>query len=127
MKRLVCATILMSLLALAAGGAEKPTQKSSLLMARKLEHAQGILEGLATKDFDLIAKHAKIMKTFTELETWFRSDLPNYDVQLRMFRHATDELVRQAKAENLEGATLANVQLTLCCVSCHKTVRDHRR
>jgi hypothetical protein len=126
-KRIACATMLISLLALAAGGEEKPAQQSSVLMAKKLEHAQGILEGLATKDFELIAKHAKIMNTFTELETWFRSDLPNYDAQLRMFRHANEELIRQAKAKNLEGATLANVQLTLCCISCHRTVRDHRR
>jgi hypothetical protein len=127
MKWTAYAIFLISVLALAAGGQEKPTQQSSILMAKKLVHAQGILEGLATKDFEMIARHAKIMNTFTELEKWFRSDLPNYDVQLRMFRQATDELIRQAKAENLEGATLANVQLTLGCVSCHKTVRDQRR
>jgi hypothetical protein len=117
----------MFLLVLAVGGAEKPAQKGSLLMAKKLEHAQGILEGLATKDFDLIARHAKLMSTFTELEQWFRSDLPDYDTQLRMFRHANEELIRQAKAKNLEAADLAYVQMTLCCVSCHKTVRDHHR
>jgi hypothetical protein len=36
-------------------------------------------------------------------------------------------LIRQADKENLDGAALAYVQLTLSCVNCHKVVRDSRQ
>lgn len=100
-------------------------QKSSVLMRAKLQHTEGILEGLTKADFELIEKNAKVLNTFGAMEQWFRSGLPQYDTQLRVFRLANQDLIREAQAKNLDGASLAYVQLTLSCVNCHKVVRDH--
>ena len=123
MKRLACIVVL-GLLPLAALCEDKP---SSVIMARKLDHSKGILEGLATEDFELIATNAKVMSTFTQLESWFRADVPEYKAQLELFRVANKQVIRQAEAKNLDGASLAYVQLTLSCVQCHKVIRDHAR
>ena len=40
------------------------------------------------------------------------------------FEFANMELVRNAKADRLDGATIAFQQLTISCVSCHKMLRD---
>jgi hypothetical protein len=46
---------------------------------------------------------------------------------LTLFQTANRELIRAAENENLDGATLAYLQLTLSCVNCHKVVRDLTR
>src|SRR3569623_1054565 len=104
--------VVLGLLPLAALCEDK---SSSIIMARKLDHSKGILEGLATDDFELIATNAKVMSTFTQLESWFRADVPEYKAQLELYRVANKELIRQADAKNLDGAALAYVQLTLSC------------
>ena len=42
----------------------------------------------------------------------------------RSFIDANEQLIAEANANDLDGATLAYVQLTLSCVNCHKLVRD---
>ena len=39
-------------------------------MKAKLQHAQRVLEGLATEDFDLIAKHSQEMSLLSQAATW---------------------------------------------------------
>ena len=119
--------VFVALLPLAAAFSGENNKSSSVLMHKKLEYSQQILDGLTREDFDVIAKNAKIMSVFTELETWSRSALPRYDTQLKIFRFANQDLIRQAEAKNLDGVTLAYVQLTLSCVNCHKVVRDPSR
>ena len=46
-------------------------------------------------------------------------------MQLQIFQNANQQMIRMADDENLDGAALAYVQLTLSCVNCHKIVRDH--
>lgn len=96
---------------------------NSALMQKKLEQAQKILEGLATEDFDSITKNAKAMNGLTALEQWFRASEPDYQTQLKTFRFANQELIRLSEERNIDGASLAYVQLTLSCVNCHKYVR----
>ena len=64
------------------------------------------------------------------LATWRsgpRADLAEYRRQMAMFEFANEELVRQANAKNVEGATLAYNQLTISCVQCHRVVRDTKK
>jgi len=126
MKRTACALLLIAL-PIAVTFSQEGAKTRSVLMQKKLEHSQQILEGLATEDFALIAKNAKILSTYTQLETWTRSGLPQYETQLKIFRFANDEMIRQAEAKNLDGCSLAYIQLTLGCVNCHKVVRDESR
>ena len=64
----------------------------------------------------------------------FTSSLPSHRVQhdlisrapaqLQAFQFANAEILRNAKAGNLEAATMGFQQLTISCVSCHKMLRN---
>jgi hypothetical protein len=103
--------------------AAEPTDHGGL-MRRKLEHTRGMLEGLATEDFALIQKHAKLMNELTTLEQWSRPESLRYRAQLNIFWSANKEMMRHAKDKNLDGAALSYTQMTLSCVNCHKFLRD---
>ncbi len=96
---------------------------SSTVMRAKLEQAQGILEGLSIEDFKLVQDNAKKLSAVTELEQWIHAKDKDYQHQLNAFRTANEEIFRQATEKNLEGATLAYMQMTLSCVQCHKAMR----
>ena len=101
--------------------------KSSVWMAMKLKSTEQILGGLAHGDFKAIRESASAMALTGYLEKWFRAEDPVYKRQVMLFEAANAELIRQAAAQNLEGATLAYNQLTVSCVQCHKIVRDAKK
>lgn len=118
------ATLLVAGSALAADKEKEEPGEGSFWMQKKLEYSEKILAGLATADFEEIAKNARSMGALTQMEKWVRSGLPEYRSQLRIFANANEQLIQAAEDEKLDGATLAYVQLTLSCVNCHKVVRD---
>jgi cytochrome c556 len=101
--------------------------KASLWMKKKLEFTQKILTGLTKGDFDLIKDNAEAMQVVGYLEKSDRANLPGYRQQTQYFDDANKELIRQAKAKNVNGATLAYTQLTLSCVQCHSILRDAKK
>ncbi|REJ96476.1 MAG: hypothetical protein DWQ35_04585 [Planctomycetota bacterium] len=101
--------------------------RESVWMRIKLKSADGILEGLARADFDGITRNAQVMRQFGRLERWARVKDEDYLGYLDSFNRANEGLMRQAKRENLEGATLAFFELTNSCVRCHDVVRDNRQ
>lgn len=126
---IVAASLAVLLLAGSLTAEDKPAdkpqpKKPKSLMQFKLQYAEGVLEGLAVEDFEMIAKNAKAMNGVAELERWFKADSPRYKAQLQTFRFANEELIRLAVEKNLDGAALAYVQTTLSCVNCHKYVRE---
>jgi len=111
--------------ALLVWGQKTEEQEGSFWMKKKLEFSQHILTGLATSDFDQIAKSATSMNNLSQIEKWTRrTNAEAYRTQLRVFRFANEELVRQANKKNIDGAALAFSQLTLSCVNCHKVMRE---
>jgi hypothetical protein len=99
-------------------------------MKQKLEMSQAILDGLTKGDFDKIETNAQKMNVINYLEKMVTADQPHYKEytrQLTAFETANRELLRQASKKNVEGATLAYVQLTVSCVNCHKVVRDAKK
>lgn len=96
------------------------------LMTRKLENSQKVLEGLATNDFDKIAKHAEDLIQISKTADWKVVKTPQYEVFSNDFRRNAETLVRAAKEKNTDGAALAYVEMTLNCVKCHKYVREVR-
>jgi hypothetical protein len=124
-KRLIwslCALLMCTVAAPAQG--EEDQQKTSYWMKKKLEYSGQILLGLTSNDFDKIGKSARSMNALGHLERWVRGNSSDYREQFRIFQSANRQLVEMADDENLDGAALAYVQLTLSCVNCHKIVRD---
>ena len=103
-----------------ARGKDQPV---SFWMKKKLDYSQNILAGIATADFDKIVENAEAMRHLSNIEGFIRGRTPGYRTQLHFFQESTDEIVRQAKKDNVEGAALAFTQLTVSCVNCHKQLR----
>ncbi|MGP0065942.1 MAG: hypothetical protein ACLQGP_20375 [Isosphaeraceae bacterium] len=109
----------------ARGGGEQAKEKEpSVWMRQKLAASQNILAGLTKADFDAIEKNAQSMLVVGYLEKWVRADTPGYENFTKDFQYANKSLSNAAREKNLDGATLAYLQLTLSCVNCHKIVRD---
>jgi len=95
-------------------------------MKAKLVHAEKTLEGLAKEDYDLIAKHSQAISLLCEDEMWMVLKTPEYQARRNEFRRSVNAITDAARKRNLEAATLAYVDATLKCVSCHQHVRKVR-
>jgi hypothetical protein len=95
-----------------------------MFMRSKLEHSQRVLEGLTTGNHELVAKHAQQISLLSQAEMWQVLQTPEYFERSLEFRRASDAITEAAKNKNLDGATLAYVDMTVKCVSCHKYVRQ---
>jgi cytochrome c556 len=93
-------------------------------MRAKLAHSQSILEGLAVENYDQIAKSAQALTLLSQEADWKVLQTAEYAHQSELFRRNTKALTEAARKHNLDGATLAYVQVTLNCVECHKHVRS---
>ena len=119
----ILVTLALVFLAARVAGAAEP-EEASFWMKKKMEYSQNILAGLAKADFAEIEKNAMSMNGLSQIENWVRAKSPEYKRQLTTFRSANKSLIRMAQDEDVDGATLAFMQLTQSCVECHKLIRD---
>ena len=96
------------------------------LMANKLQTSQKILESIATSDFKKIEQHADELQKIANQAEWIAYKAPRYELHSNEFRRAADTISRKAKEKNLDGVTLAYMDLTMSCVRCHQYVREVR-
>ena len=120
------AVVIICLAATAIRGDDSAPKTQSYWMKKKLEYSQNILSGLATEDFKKIRENASSMKALDVLEKFVHPRDKDYRMQLQTFQFANDELIRNAREKNVDGAALAYVQLTVSCVNCHKVLRSTR-
>jgi cytochrome c556 len=95
-------------------------------MKAKLGHAEKTLEGLAKADFDLIIEHSQAISLLCEDELWAVRKTTEYHERSKEFQRSINAITNAARKKNLEAATLAYVDSTLKCVSCHTYVRQTR-
>ncbi len=107
-----------------SGGGELQDERSTY-MQFKLAHAQQLLGGLVREDFPAISRHAQQLKLLSQDASWEVYRGAEYEQLSVMFRRETDRLAEAAGHRNLDGATLAYVQLTLTCVQCHDQMRKN--
>lgn len=121
------AAFLSMIALLMATQAESRTQPDhGKFMRAKLDHAQKVLEGLTTNDLDLVAEHAEQMSDLSEQAPWQIIKTEKYFQHSLEFRRAADVLAQAGDENNIDAASLAYVDVTLKCISCHKYVRDVR-
>lgn len=106
--------------------ADKEAPKRNPLMAEKLKYAQTLLEGLATNDFEKIEKSAEELMRISKAAEWAVFKTPSYEVNTNNFRRSAEDIIKKAKAKNLDGATLSYVDMTVTCVRCHQHCREVR-
>jgi hypothetical protein len=104
---------------------EKKKREPDPLMTAKLKNSQTVLEGLTLNDFAKVQKGGEELLRISK-EAQFRKILntPRYDLHAHSFQRAAETLIEKAKAKNLDGATLAYLDMTLSCVRCHQHARD---
>jgi cytochrome c556 len=122
-----CFLAVTVLASIALSGTAAAQEKLENFMRVKLDHSQKTLEGLARGDFELIAKHAQAMSLLTLDETWMVIQTPEYRERSNEFRRSVDAITNAAKSKNLEAATLAYVDVTMKCVTCHQYLRSAQR
>ncbi len=98
-------------------------QDTSVWMRKKMDYSQAILQGLAMGDFEEIRINGERMVLLNKVEGFVRRRNPRYKMHVREFENISNEIVEQAKQENLAGVTLAFNQLTVNCVNCHSSMR----
>lgn len=125
---MLAASIAISIAALALRADEKSGEKqpASFWMKKKLQYSEKVLEGLAKADYESIAENAKLMNQLSQIEDFVRGRDEEYRHHLKTFDRVTRELVHQANDEDIDGAALAYMELTLNCVNCHKHLRDRK-
>ena len=104
----------------------KQTTKSDLesFMQLKLDHAKGILEGLATEDFEQIAKNSQALTALSLQSSWNTHTTLAYLDHSSDFRRALNVISKAAHEENLDRAALAYVNMTVQCIECHRYLRE---
>src|SRR5215212_2943900 len=92
-------------------------------MRFKLFYAQGILEGIVTENYALMATNTYKMKQFSQRSSWDVRQSPEYRGLTLDFQRALGSLAAAAEKRNVDGATVYYFQLTTSCVTCHKHLR----
>jgi hypothetical protein len=95
-----------------------------LFMRKKLEATQKVMEGLVVEDYEMIAQGAKQLKAISAAADFVVVKEAMYTQHADEFRRVVDRLEKQAKEKRLDGAALANMDLTLSCIDCHRFVRS---
>lgn len=125
MRRFLCALVLTPLLVLPSASEEKKKRESDPLMAAKLKESQTLLEGLTLNDLPKAQKAAEELLRISKVAQ-FRKALKTapYELHANNFQRAAETVIEKAKAKNLDGATLAYVDMTITCVRCHQHTRE---
>ena len=123
---LVAACLSIGFALISTSGRTDEPNKTAGFMRLELAHSQQLLEGLALNDARMVEKNAQALSTLTRDEMWQVLQTPEYLQYSVDFRKAADAVAAAAGKQNLDGAVLAYMGLTMQCVECHKHVRDVR-
>jgi cytochrome c556 len=98
------------------------------VMQVKLKRSQAVLEALATENFKALEESANSLARISRATEFLRAyKTEEYEFQARVFQRSADMLGAKAKEKNLDGATLAYLDMTISCVACHNHFRGRKR
>jgi len=127
MRRMLYGALFAAVVVLPCHSQEKKKREPDPLMVAKLKESQTLLEGLTLNDFAKIQKSAEELLRISK-EAQFRKALntAKYEYHANAFQRAAETAIEKAKAKNLDGATLAYLDMTLTCVRCHQHTREEK-
>ena len=102
-------------------------KKMTPFMQRKLDASRDIVSGLASEDYQLIAKSAQELMLLSHEADWEIFTTKEYLKMSNEFRSSASRLRDGAEAKNIDGSTLSYFEVTLNCVRCHKYIRAQRK
>jgi hypothetical protein len=92
-------------------------------MRQKLAYSQGVLEGLALENFELVTKNGIRIRNMKLTNMLYSVKNPLYVKHLTNYQHSVDRLLDASTDKNLDRATRAYLGVLQSCVECH---RDYR-
>jgi len=106
---------------------QEPGQASKAgFMRLKLEPAKKILEGIALGDFQTIRTSSEQLRKLSLDADWMVMQTEAYSQHSKEFQSSLNLIRRMCDDSDLDGVTLAYMQMTMRCVQCHKMIRDVR-
>src|SRR5215207_11396899 len=126
MPRFLYAALLVPLLVVPSSSQErKKKREPDPLMAAKLKESQTLLEGLTLNDLAKVQASAeKLVEISKTAQLRKALNTPQYDLHANTFQRSAETVIEKAKAKNIDGATLAYVEMTVTCVRCHQHTRE---
>jgi hypothetical protein len=109
------------------GNADKQDEPERILarfMRQKLQASNLILEGLCTEDLDMVTDGTATLLKMSNEEQWRVHNDLMYRRYSREFVAAVEELQQEAKDMNMDGTSMAWVNVTMKCLKCHEWVRN---
>ena len=117
--------VLLVLAATTVGSAQRPDLGE--LMRDKLMHAEALVRAVVLGSHTQVERSATELVRISEATTWSPLQTPQYLNHASQFRVAAQTLADEARARDIDGVSLAYMEMTLSCVQCHKLVRGARR
>ena len=103
---------------------EEPVGSLHRFMRQKIHASNLILEGLCTDDLKAVANGTQTLLKMPGEARWRVSNDVLYRRYSTEFVQAVEELQKEAESNNMEGASMAWVNVTMKCLKCHKWVRN---
>lgn len=124
-------TIICLLALVAMKGASLTSQEpgqapNAGFMRLKMDPAKKILEGIALGDFQMIRTSSEQMRKLALDADWMVMQTEEYHRHSQDYQSSLNLLSRMCDESDLDGVTLAYMQMTMRCVACHKMIRDAR-
>ena len=111
----------------AKGNADKQNEPEHALqrfMRQKLQASNLILEGLCTENLKMVSEGSDTLMKMSREEHWRVSNDMMYRRYSTEFTQAVEELQKEAESNDIDGASMAWVNVTMKCLKCHKWVRN---
>lgn len=103
---------------------DEPGQALARFMRQKLQASNLILEGLCTEDLAMVTDGSATLMKMSGEEKWRVSNDIMYRRYSTEFVQAVEELQQEAKDNDMDGTSLAWVNVTMKCLKCHEWVRN---
>ena len=87
---------------------------------------QKIVEGLTTKNYEMIEQGALEVKLLVKGQHWFVIDTPEYKRFSREMEHSAQQLQTAAKQKNMDAAALRYFGMTMSCLDCHRYIETRK-
>lgn len=104
----------------------KPRNGTSDVMKFKMHHAQRVLEGITTENFEVLSDSARKLKNLGGQADWQVRATPEYQRLTADFVRTADALHNAAARGNVDAATVAYFQMIVSCTTCHRYLRGER-
>jgi hypothetical protein len=103
---------------------DEPRKGLSKFMRQKLQASSTVLEGLCTEDLAMVSEGSRTLLKMSHEERWRVSADMMYRRYSNEFVASVEELLKEAEDQDMDGTSMAWVNVTMKCLKCHEWVRN---